>query len=77
MYKLEEIIAEKIRAILQFAAKLHERGWGRSRARDYYDLWRIFKEYRDYINLDIIPSMVLQKVHGKHCISMSILIIFK
>ena len=26
--RLEEIIAEKIRAILQFAEKLHERGWG-------------------------------------------------
>lgn len=41
VYRVEEIIAEKIRAILQFAKKLHERGWGRSRVRDYYDLWRI------------------------------------
>jgi len=32
VYRLEEIIAEKIRAILQFSKKLHERGWGRSRA---------------------------------------------
>jgi predicted nucleotidyltransferase component of viral defense system len=35
VYPLEEIIAEKIRAILQFAKKVHERGWARSRVRDY------------------------------------------
>ncbi len=60
-YKLEEIIAEKVRAILQFAAKLHERGWGRSRARDYYDLWRILKEHRNHIDLSILPAMVSKK----------------
>ena len=37
VYSLEEIIAEKLRAILQHAQRLKERGWGRSRARDYYD----------------------------------------
>jgi len=31
VYPLEEILAEKIRALLQFSKKLHERGWGRSR----------------------------------------------
>lgn len=34
-YCLEEIIAEKISALLSFSKKLHERGWGRTRARDY------------------------------------------
>ena len=42
VYALEEIVAEKLRAILQHREKLKERGWGRSRARDYYDLWRVF-----------------------------------
>ncbi len=64
-YALEEIISEKIRAILQFSIKLHERGWGRSRARDYYDIWRILVDYKDHINLAIIPGMVEQKCAAK------------
>lgn len=48
-YSLEEVVAEKLRALLQHAAKLQERGWSRSRARDYYDLWRIFKSYGDQL----------------------------
>lgn len=60
-YQLEEIIAEKIRAILQFAKKLHERGWGRSRVRDYYDLWRIFGQYHDQIDFIALPDLVREK----------------
>lgn len=60
-YQLEEIIAEKIRAILQFSKKLHERGWGRSRVRDYYDLWRIFCAYGGKIDRAILPSLVAKK----------------
>jgi predicted nucleotidyltransferase component of viral defense system len=45
VYALEEIVAEKLRAILQHVVKLEERGWSRSRARDYYDLWRILGTY--------------------------------
>ena len=33
VYALEEIVAEKLRAILQHIEKLDERGWSRSRAR--------------------------------------------
>lgn len=51
VYALEEIAAEKLRAILQHARKLEERGWGRSRARDYYDLWRLFGAYGDNMDL--------------------------
>ena len=40
-YSLDEIVSEKLRAILQHARALESRGWVRSRARDYYDLWRI------------------------------------
>lgn len=50
-YSLEEIMAEKLRAILQHVEKLEERGWSRSRARDYYDLWRIFNAYGDHLTL--------------------------
>lgn len=38
VYALEEIVSEKLRAILQHVEKLGKRGWSRSRARDYYDL---------------------------------------
>ena len=51
VYALEEIVAEKLRAILQHIEKLEERGWSRSRARDYYDLWRILGAYKSQMNL--------------------------
>lgn len=51
VYALEEIVAEKLRAILQHARLLRERGWSRSRARDYYDLWRLFGTYREQMDL--------------------------
>lgn len=49
-YALEEIVAEKLRAILQHMEKLESRGWGRSRARDYYDLWRVLRAYKDRLD---------------------------
>lgn len=61
VYQIEEIVAEKIRAILQFAKKLFERGWGRSRVRDYYDLWRILREYGPAIDRASIPGLVKRK----------------
>ena len=38
VYSLEEIVAEKLRALLQQAKMFERHGWSRSRARDYYDL---------------------------------------
>ena len=40
-YALEEVVAEKLRALLQTRARLAERGWARPRSRDYYDLWQL------------------------------------
>jgi predicted nucleotidyltransferase component of viral defense system len=58
VYGLEEIVAEKLRAILQHTEKLHERGWSRSRARDYYDLWCVFRTYRNQLELsDFSPFL--------------------
>src|SRR5690606_32613461 len=51
VYALEEVVAEKLRAILQHIERLEERGWSRSRARDYYDLWRVLGAYRDQMDL--------------------------
>ena len=55
VYALEEIVAEKLRALLQQADMLEKRGWSRSRARDYYDLWRVFRTYgnrMDWVNFN-------------------------
>ena len=41
VYSLEEIVAEKLRALLQTETRRGERGWARPRCRDFYDLWRI------------------------------------
>lgn len=49
-YAIEEIIAEKLRALLQTHQKLMLRGWNRPRARDYYDLWCLFNKYHSHIN---------------------------
>jgi uncharacterized protein len=44
VYSLKEITAEKLRALLQSKARLHEKGWGASRiCRDYYDLWNLLQ----------------------------------
>lgn len=44
VYATEEIVAEKLRALLQSRRHLRERGWGGGRiCRDYYDLWWILK----------------------------------
>jgi len=44
VYSLAEITVEKLRALLQSKARLHERGWGASRVcRDYYDLWNLLQ----------------------------------
>lgn len=56
LFSLEEIILEKLRAILQHTKKLHERNWSRSRARDYYDLWRIFGMFENRIDLEVIKE---------------------
>ena len=61
VYSLEEIVAEKLRAILQHVRALERRGWVRSRARDYYDLWRILGEYRTQLDLTGFPAFLREK----------------
>lgn len=60
-YALKEIIAEKLRAILQHVQQLHTRGWSRSRARDYYDLWRVLNAYRERLNLSNFSAFLREK----------------
>jgi predicted nucleotidyltransferase component of viral defense system len=61
VYSLEEVVSEKLRAILQHARALEQRGWVRSRARDYYDLWRILDTYRDQLDVEDFPAFLAKK----------------
>lgn len=62
-YRVEEIIAEKLRTLLQTHKKLVTRGWNRPRARDYYDLWSILKIYS--ANID---NKKLLEILAKKCL---------
>jgi len=42
-YRLEEIVAEKLRTLLQASKRVDEGSWARNCARDYYDLWHLFR----------------------------------
>ena len=59
-YTLEEIVAEKLRALLQSRARLRDRGWGASRVcRDYYDLWYILGH--GAISYVLLPDLLARK----------------
>ena len=60
-YSLEEIVAEKLRAILQNVGMLKRRGWSRTRARDYYDLWSILSTYKDDMDFTEFISFLRDK----------------
>ena len=51
VYSMDELLAEKIRSIMQ-----------RGKARDYYDVWRLFREKR--FDSEIIRNFVLKKCEG-------------
>ena len=60
-YHIEEIVAEKLRALLQTHQKLVTRGWNRPRARDYYDLWYILKNYSSSMDTHRLIAMLDKK----------------
>jgi len=64
-YALEEIIAEKLRTLLQTHRKLATRGWNRPRARDYYDLWRIVTEYEGTLKRSVVPDLLDRKASSR------------
>jgi predicted nucleotidyltransferase component of viral defense system len=49
VYPLEELMAEKMRSLIE-----------RGKSRDYYDVWRLLKEQRSQMNLELL-GMVLEK----------------
>ena len=61
VYPLKEIMAEKLRALLQQARMSEMRGWSRSRARDYYDLRRVLGTYRKQMDLAGFDALLEEK----------------
>ena len=60
VYDLREIVAEKLRTLIQVRMKLSARGWGASRVcRDYYDLWSILQQEGQMGGQ--IPELLAQK----------------
>jgi predicted nucleotidyltransferase component of viral defense system len=64
-YQLEEIVAEKLRALLQTHQNIIARGWGRQHARDYYDLWRILDTFSDALNPQEISRALKAKAQHR------------
>ena len=65
-YPLEEVVAEKLRAILQQVTRLESRGWSRNRARDYYDLWQVLGSYREQLDLTDFDARPHEKCQLRH-----------
>ena len=61
-YSMEEVVAEKLRAILQQTDRLERRGWSRTRARDFYDLWSVLGEYLGELDM---TDFTLHRLHEK------------
>ncbi|PIN81139.1 hypothetical protein COV11_02585 [Candidatus Woesearchaeota archaeon CG10_big_fil_rev_8_21_14_0_10_30_7] len=57
VYSLEEILAEKIRSILQ-----------RAKTRDYYDVWKILKSHNNKINTNLLHKIIIKKCQIKKLI---------
>jgi predicted nucleotidyltransferase component of viral defense system len=64
VYRLEEMVAEKLRTLLQTRQKLLSRGWGRLPARDYYDLWRILDTFGESLERQqFVPLLTAKCEH--------------
>ncbi len=60
-YALEEIVAEKLRSILQSEARRVARAWIRPRCRDYYDLWRVLGTYGASLDREAVRRILPEK----------------
>ena len=54
VYSLEEILAEKLRSILE-----------RGKSRDYYDAWRLLKFHRDSLDRGVVRDVFVRKCRFK------------
>lgn len=65
VYALPEIVAEKLRALLQSRQRLLQRGWGASRVcRDYHDLWAVLSSEAEMGNS--FPDVVRKKCASRN-----------
>jgi predicted nucleotidyltransferase component of viral defense system len=53
-YPLEELLAEKIRSLLE-----------RGKSRDYYDVWRLLKEKSSELDLKVLGNVLVKKLKHK------------
>ena len=65
-YSLEEVVAEKLRAVLQQLDQLESRGWVRTRARDFYDLWSVLGRYQEGLDLTDFGDRLREKCQLRH-----------
>jgi len=54
-YPLEELLAEKIRSLLE-----------RGKSRDYYDVWRLLKEHTSSLDLELLGTVLQKKLSHKN-----------
>jgi predicted nucleotidyltransferase component of viral defense system len=54
VYPLEELMAEKMRSLVE-----------RGKSRDYYDVWRLLKEQRSRMNLELLGTVLEKKLRHK------------
>jgi uncharacterized protein len=71
-YRLEEVIAEKLRALLQKRRQLELKGWSANRPRDLYDLQYLYLQAQHPIDWAAVTAILPQKAsvrdvsyHGK------------
>jgi uncharacterized protein len=60
-YRLEEIVAEKLRTFLQARKRVGEGRWVRNCARDYYDLWHLFRLPAGAVDRAAVVSILPEK----------------
>jgi predicted nucleotidyltransferase component of viral defense system len=65
-YTLEEIVAEKLRALLQKRQQLDDRGWMSNRARDVYDLAFLKDQSERPIDWSQVSTMLLAKAASRN-----------
>lgn len=61
-YSLEEIVAEKLRTMLQAEKRLEEGKWLRNCARDYYDLWGVCADPEVAVDFAEVATILTAKL---------------
>jgi predicted nucleotidyltransferase component of viral defense system len=65
VYKIELIVAEKIRAICQQFPQ-HEFSRKKSRSKDFYDIFKILEKFRSEFNLELFHIIIKKSFNAKN-----------